>query len=266
MNEEAITVTEETKIERLSNQITDNNETLPDEYFVIVDSDNHYTGVGSLIDLLRAVTEYRITAARHANPLTMLPGNLRINQQIDTLLSAKSSFALAYCDVDNFKPFNDNYGYASGDDVIREIGQLLARHAQQELDFVGHIGGDDFIVIFRSVDWQSRCQKILDGFQSHALRFYNEEHRALGGIQAIDRLGNQQFFDFISISIGVIQVDHKHFNSHKEVASISSEVKKQAKKIKGNSLFIDRRSYKDAFNISGSSYKGQENILSIRPE
>jgi diguanylate cyclase (GGDEF)-like protein len=254
MNEEAITVTESTKIERLSNQITDNNETLPDEYFVIVDDDNHYTGVGSLIDLLKAVTEYRITAARHANPLTMLPGNLRINQQIDTLLSANSSFALAYCDVDNFKPFNDTYGYARGDDVIREIGQILSRYSQLDLDFVGHIGGDDFIVIFRSIDWESRCKKVLDSFQGRALRFYDEEHRAHGGISAIDRSGNQQFFDFISISIGVIQVNHKYFNSHKEVASISSEVKKQAKKIKGNSLFIDRRSYKDAF-LNSSSYQ-----------
>lgn len=263
MNDEAITVSEETEIERLSNQITDNNDTLPDEYFVIVDKNEKYAGIGSLIDLLRAVTDYRITAARHANPLTMLPGNLRINQQIDTLLSAKTSFVLAYCDVDNFKPFNDTYGYARGDDVIREIGQLLARHSQLEQDFVGHIGGDDFIVIFRSIDWEARCRRILDHFKNHALRFYDENHRECGGIPATDRSGNQQFYDIISISIGVIQVNYKHFTSHKEVASISSEVKKQAKKIKGNSLFIDRRSYQDAFITDTQSSKLPNNVVSI---
>lgn len=265
MNDEAITVTEETEIERLSNQITDNNETLPDEYFVIVDKNKKYAGVGSLLDLLRAVTDYRITAARHANPLTMLPGNLRINQHIDTLLSANSSFILAYCDVDNFKPFNDTYGYARGDDVIREIGQLLSKNSQLEQDFVGHIGGDDFIVIFRSIDWEARCHKILDHFQNHALRFYDEKHRECGGIPAIDRAGNQQFYDIISISIGVIQVNYNYFTSHKEVASISSEAKKQAKKIKGNSLFIDRRSYQDAFTTSRYDSDVPNNVVSITP-
>lgn len=247
MNDQIIMVTEETKIEQLSNQITNNNDSLPDEYFVITGQHNRLSGTGSLIDLLRAVTEYRITAARHANPLTMLPGNLRINQQIDNLLSAKESFALAYCDVDNFKPFNDTYGYARGDDVIREIGQLLIRFSQQDQDFVGHVGGDDFIVVFRSIDWERRCRNLLDHFQTTALRFYDERHKNIGGISSIDRTGNKQFFDIISLSIGVVQINYKCFNSHKEVASISNEVKKQAKQIKGNSLFIDRRSYKDAF-------------------
>jgi diguanylate cyclase (GGDEF)-like protein len=260
MNEEVITVTEETKIEQLSNTITANNDTLPDEYFVIVDNKDNYLGIGTLIDLLRAVTDYRITAARHANPLTMLPGNLRINQQVDELLSRKESFALAYCDVDNFKPFNDTYGYARGDDVIREIGQLLTRHSQPELDFVGHIGGDDFIVVFRSTDWEARCNSLLNNFEDSALRFYDDQHKKSKGIISVDRTGNQQFFEIISLSIGVVQVKYQYFNSHKEVSSISNEVKKQAKKIKGNSLFIDRRSYKDVVT-DGIKYQEQTNNL-----
>jgi diguanylate cyclase (GGDEF)-like protein len=265
MNEAMITVSEDTKIDRLSNQITTNNDSLPDEYFVIVDKKERYSGVGSLIDLLRAVTDFRITAARHANPLTMLPGNLRINQHIDSLLSAKESFALAYCDVDNFKPFNDSYGYARGDDVIREIGQILTRFSQQYQDFVGHIGGDDFIVIFRSIDWETRCRDLLDHFQDSALRFYDEQHKKIRGIKSIDRTGNQQFFDIISLSIGVVQVNHNHFSSHKEVASISSAVKKQAKRIKGNSLFIDRRSYENAFVASNQNPEIPANIVPLKP-
>jgi diguanylate cyclase (GGDEF)-like protein len=263
MNDDVITVTEDTKVERLSNQITTNNDTLPDEYFLIVDQKGCFTGVGSLIDLLRAVTDYRITAARHANPLTMLPGNLRINQHIDSLLSAKESFALAYCDVDNFKPFNDTYGYARGDDVIREIGQLLTRFSQQEKDFVGHIGGDDFIVIFRSIDWETRCRNLLGHFQSSALRFYDDQHKKIRGITSIDRTGNKQFFDIISLSIGVVKVNYRHFTSHKEVASISNEVKKQAKRIKGNSLFIDRRSYENAFVTKDRNHEIPANVVRI---
>ncbi|MEW8297746.1 MAG: bifunctional diguanylate cyclase/phosphodiesterase [Candidatus Thiodiazotropha sp.] len=266
MNEEAITVNEETKIDRLSNQITTNNDSLPDEYFVIVDKKERYTGVGSLIDLLRSVTDFRITATRHANPLTLLPGNLRINQHIDSLLSAKESFVLAYCDVDNFKPFNDTYGYARGDDVIREIGQLLSRFSQQDQDFVGHIGGDDFIVVFRSIDWETRCRDLLDHFQQSAIRFYDDQHKKTLGITSIDRTGKQQFFDIISLSIGVVQVNYKHFTSHKEVASISSEVKKQAKRIQGNSLFIDRRNYENVFVAMDTGPEMLTNVVPINPK
>ncbi|MES9977989.1 MAG: hypothetical protein ABW107_04475 [Candidatus Thiodiazotropha sp. 6PLUC5] len=120
-------------------------------------------------------------------------------------------------------------------------------------------------MIFRSIDWEARCHKILDHFQNHALRFYDEKHRECGGIPAIDRAGNQQFYDIISISIGVIQVNYNYFTSHKEVASISSEAKKQAKKIKGNSLFIDRRSYQDAFTTSRYDSDVPNNVVSITP-
>jgi diguanylate cyclase (GGDEF)-like protein len=190
---------------------------------------------------------------------------LRINQHIDSLLSAKESFALAYCDVDNFKPFNDSYGYARGDDVIREIGQILTRFSQQDQDFVGHIGGDDLIVIFRSIDWETRCRDLLKHFQGSALRFYDEQHKKIRGIKSLDRTGNQQFFDIISLSIGVVQVNHNHFTSHKEVASISSEVKKQAKRIKGNSLFIDRRSFENAFVASNQNPAIPANIVPLKP-
>jgi diguanylate cyclase (GGDEF)-like protein len=266
MNEEVITVNENTRIDRLSNQITAEYETLPDEYFVIVDQQERYSGVGSLIDLLRAVTEFRITAARHANPLTQLPGNLRINQQVDNLLNAKEPFVLAYCDVDNFKPFNDTYGYARGDDVIREIGQLLLKSAHSNEDFVGHIGGDDFILVFRSVDWESRCRRVLKTFEEEAPRYYDDNHRGSGGISAVDRRGQEQFYPIISISVGAIQVSSDVFTSHKEIASISSEVKKQAKKIAGNSLFVDRRDYRSSTSPDLPETPSSSNVIQINPE
>jgi diguanylate cyclase (GGDEF)-like protein len=264
MNDQVIVVSENTKIDRLSNQITAEHDTLPDEYFVIVDSQGRYAGVGSLIDLLRAVTEFRITTARHANPLTMLPGNLRINQQVDNLLSAREPFILAYCDVDNFKPFNDTYGYARGDDVIREIGQLLLKSVHRDRDFVGHIGGDDFILVFRSLDWESRCRRLLSDFETTAPRYYDSNHRSRGGISAVDRRGQEQFYPIISISIGAIQVSNDAFTSHKEIASISSEVKKQAKKIVGNSLFIDRRDYSNTSSQASEESPSSINVIPIK--
>jgi diguanylate cyclase (GGDEF)-like protein len=266
MNEQVITVSENTRIDRLSNQITAEHETLPDEYFVIVDQQERYSGVGSLIDLLRAVTEFRITAARHANPLTQLPGNLRINQQVDNLLNAREAFVLAYCDVDNFKPFSDTYGYARGDDVIREIGQLLLNSAHPDLDFVGHIGGDDFILVFRSLDWEARCRRMLEAFEQEAPRYYNNEHRNNGGISAVDRRGQEQFYPIISISVGAIQVSSDVFTSHKEIASISSEVKKQAKKTVGNFLFVDRRDYRNSISPDLPATPAGSNVIPITPD
>ena len=265
LNRDVIMVPGQMKIERLSNQITTQNESLPDEYFVIVDEQGDYSGVGSLIDLLRAVTEFRITTARHANPLTQLPGNLRINQQVDNLLTARKPFILAYCDLDNFKPFNDTYGYSRGDDVIRELGALLLKSVQSELDFVGHIGGDDFIIIFRSLDWEARCRSILDAMSHSAPRFYDDEHKMRGGITSIDRRGNKQFFEFLSLSIGVVQVSSNLFTSHKEIASISTEVKKEAKKIPGNSLFIDRRSYTVEPKADADNERGDSKVIQLNP-
>ncbi|MCX8146358.1 MAG: EAL domain-containing protein, partial [Azovibrio sp.] len=112
----------------------------------IVTSQGRYTGVGSGHDLMALITEMQISAARYANPLTQLPGNVPINEHIDRLLKAGVRFAACYADLDNFKPFNDIYGYRRGDDVIQLLGQILVEVSDARLDFVGHIGGDDFLI------------------------------------------------------------------------------------------------------------------------
>jgi diguanylate cyclase (GGDEF)-like protein len=208
--------------------------------FIITESGN-YVGMGSGHDLLREITQMQINAARYANPLTMLPGNVPINEHMDRLLQAGVTFHACYCDLDSFKPFNDVYGFRRGDELIQYTGKLLNDHIANELDFVGHIGGDDFILIFQSEDWEERCLNVLQILAQAIPAFYDEADRQRGGIAAEDRQGHPLFYPFVSMSVGSVKADPVGFRSHHEVAAAMTVAKKQAKKITGNSLFLERR-------------------------
>jgi EAL domain-containing protein (putative c-di-GMP-specific phosphodiesterase class I)/GGDEF domain-containing protein len=208
--------------------------------FIIADGER-YVGMGSGHALLREVTNMQIHAARYANPLTLLPGNVPINAHIDKLLERRIPFVACYCDLDHFKPFNDAYGYRRGDEVIQFVGRLLSSLVNHEQDFVGHIGGDDFVLVFQSELWEVICNDILDTIVKVMPDFYDLKDIQQGGIRIEDRLGNEHFFPFGSLSIGAVQVHAEAFASHHEVAGAMSNAKKQAKKILGNSLFIERR-------------------------
>lgn len=207
---------------------------------ILITREQRYMGMVSGADLLRAITKLQIDAARHANPLTQLPGNVPINQHIDRLLADKRPFTACYCDLDHFKPFNDVYGYQRGDVVIEMTGRLLRQHIEPNLDFVGHIGGDDFVLVFESLDWESRCQKLLAAFQSQIAQFYSHEDRERGGYIAENRQGKKVFHSLISLSIGAVPIQGD-FESHHQVSVAMADAKKQAKKCFGNHLFIDRR-------------------------
>ena len=207
----------------------------------IVTENGLYLGMGSGHDLLRQITQMQISAARYANPLTLLPGNVPINEHIDRLLQAEVCFCTCYFDLDHFKPYNDVYGFRRGDEVIKLTGKLLQEIAEPELDFVGHIGGDDFIVLFQSENWEERCHALLEQFSTAIPAFYEEEDRVRGGIEVEDRQGNRTFQPLVSISIGAVSANPPYFTSHHEVAVAASRAKKEAKKISGNSLFVERR-------------------------
>ncbi len=207
----------------------------------IVTEDDHYIGIGTGQDLMRELTQLQISAARYANPLTLLPGNVPINEQIDLLIEQKHPFIACYCDLDHFKPFNDVYGYSKGDDIIKLTGRILQQQCDPGLDFIGHIGGDDFIVLFRSEDWEQRCRAALEAFAQTALEIYSGEDAAQGGYYCEDRQGERRFHPLISLSLGAVTVEPGHYESHHQIATAAAEAKKQAKKIAGNSLFIERR-------------------------
>jgi diguanylate cyclase (GGDEF)-like protein len=208
--------------------------------FIITDQ-GRYLGMGTGHDLMREITQMQINAARYANPLTQLPGNVPINEHIDRLLESGTRFWVCYFDLDHFKPFNDVYGYRRGDDVIQLTGNMLRSHIDPDRDFVGHIGGDDFMVLFQSEDWEQRCHAVLDEFSQAVPDFYSADDRERGGYLSEDRQGKKVFYSLMSLSIGAIRVEPHQYYTHHQIATAAADSKKQAKKIHGNSLFLDRR-------------------------
>lgn len=202
-----------------------------------------YVGVGTSQSLIHEITEMQIRAARYANPLSGLPGNLPINEHIDNLLKASETFCVCYCDLNHFKPFNDVYGFSMGDSMIQMTAKILVEICDQHLDFVGHIGGDDFIIVFRSSDWEDRCRKGLEKFGENALSFFRTEDIERGGYITENRREEEEFHPLTSLSIGAVIVESGMFESHREIALVAAESKKMAKKKQGNSLFINQRRY-----------------------
>jgi len=195
----------------------------------IVTENGRYEGLGTGEQLVRSVTETRIEAARHANPLTFLPGNIPISQHIERLLGSGAEFTACYADLNNFKPFNDQYGYWRGDEMIRLVARICQAHCDPRRDFVGHVGGDDFILLYQSDDWQRQCQAIIDEFAQQAQTLFDESARLAGGIEAEDRFGVRRFFAMTTLSIGAVRISPRLFSNSEQVASEAARAKHDAK-------------------------------------
>lgn len=204
--------------------------------FIVTDN-GRYVGLGTGDQLVRSVTEARIESARHANPLTFLPGNIPISQHIERLLASGVDFVAAYADLNNFKPFNDHYGYWRGDEMIRLVAKLTVMHCDAQRDFVGHVGGDDFIILFQSVDWKNRCERIIEEFHTFALELYDAPARTAGGIQGEDRHGESRFFPCTTLSIGTVRISGGQFRKADEIATQAALAKHEAKKA-GEGVFV----------------------------
>jgi len=202
-----------------------------------------YLGVGTSQKLIHEITEMQIQSARYANPLTGLPGNAPIDEHIDILLAGSEAFYVCYFDLDNFKPFNDVYGFSMGDAMIQMTAKVINEQCDAELDFVGHIGGDDFIALFRSADWETRCRIILEEFGKNVMSFFAPNDVERGGYITENRRGEKEFHNLTSLSIGVVPVKPMVFKSHRDIAVVAAESKKMAKKTPGNSLFVNQRNY-----------------------
>lgn len=227
-------------LEMLSQQLTDSHD-IEQEDFVIVSADGDYLGMGNIVDLLREITAIQVRQARHANPLTGLPGNILINETLAVYLAAEQGFAAAYVDLDNFKAFNDAYGYARGDHIIISLSRLLQAQVESAGGFIGHIGGDDFMMLLPLEHWESVCSQILRSFEVMVPGFYEEPDRVQGGIYIENRQNKMAFFPFVSISIAVKPILNTTTCKALDLAAELSELKHQAKKIPGNSLFVERR-------------------------
>jgi diguanylate cyclase (GGDEF)-like protein len=208
--------------------------------FIVTDQ-GVYLGVGTGHGLMREITQMQITAARYANPLTLLPGNVPIDQHIDRLLENQIKFCACYCDLDAFKPFNDVYGYRKGDEIIQITAHVLQQVCDLQRDFVGHIGGDDFIILFQSHDWENRCNTALQIFEHEIRKFFKPDHLARNSYITINRTGQNTVHPLIALSIGAVQIEPGKFNSHHEISAAAAVAKKQAKRTAGNTLFVERR-------------------------
>ncbi len=242
MDEAPLIVEQSTSVQELA-RIIGNSEALAVSDDFIVTHNGFYLGTGSNRELIKLITELQISSARYANPLTQLPGNVPINEHIEHLLHAEVSFVACYADLDSFKPYNDIYGYQRGDEVILMLGKLLVEVIDQRLDFLGHIGGDDFMILFQSDAWELRCQRALEQFDARIVLLINADHLVMNGFMAEDRRGNNIFHSLPALSLGCVQVRPHHFKTHHEVAAAVAEAKHQAKKTRGSSLFIDRRTH-----------------------
>ncbi len=240
MQADPLLVEKNMPIEELGHFIADAEERHFNHGFIITDR-GRYLGVASGQDLLRELTQMQIAAARYANPLTMLPGNVPINEHIEQLLQAGTPFYACYCDLDNFKPYNDVYSYRHGDEMIQLAARILGWVCEPSRDFIGHIGGDDFILLMQSRDFRERCERALCSFEQASTLLFKPEHLAAGGYTSEDRHGNVMFHPLVSLSIGASYISADRYFSHYEVSSAATMAKKMAKRTKGNNLFVEQR-------------------------
>lgn len=229
---------------------------LEDELLVdgyIVTTAGRYSGVGRMTDLLKAIADQEISSARHANPLTALPGNVPIDRHLDSLIRQRVPFTAAYWDISNFKAYNDVYGYQCGDDVIKLAARLLQEHLDRELDFVGHIGGDDFVSVMTCSRWEARLAQICRGFDEALRGMLRADHVAAGGYVTLSRRGEVVFHPLPTFCAGVLRVQPDRFCSARELAAAMVEPKQQAKRLQSRSgFFIDRRTPAGAATSSAS--------------
>lgn len=185
----------------------------------------------------------RIDRNRNANPLTGLPGNLEIQRELDYRIAGEKTFAAVYADLDNFKAYNDAYGFLRGDTVLKLTADILCDEAKSldDLVFVGHVGGDDFIIITEPLFAEGICLGIIERFDQRIRSLYSPEDLNKGHIVTTNRQGDITLFPITTISLAVVTNESSQFVTHLEVSDIAAELKKKAKAIPGSCYIRDMR-------------------------
>jgi diguanylate cyclase (GGDEF)-like protein len=183
----------------------------------------------------------RWSGMRAVNPLSGLPGNPTITEEIEARLARNEDFALLYVDIDRFKEFNDHYGFARGDRVITMLAEILVDVAGSDERFVGHIGGDDFVMLARTDEAERLALGITRRFDEAIRALYDPADRARGWIEARDRGGRLRHFPFATVSIGIVNIPPGRFDGATAAARAAAEVKEVAKRQPGSAWAVDRR-------------------------
>ncbi len=186
----------------------------------------------------------RASEMRALSPLTGLPGNNRIEQEIQRRMERGTPVAVAYADLDNFKSYNDRYGFLRGDEVISLFAHVLRGAAQDTAGpdgFVGHIGGDDFVVLIPPEAAEAFAGRVIAGFDGRVPTLYDPEDAGAGSIELEDRQGQLRRFPIVSVSLGIASSARRNFANHRELVATATELKGVAKRERGSSYALDRR-------------------------
>jgi diguanylate cyclase (GGDEF)-like protein len=228
---------------KVSQLLVDNEEQEELDAWFIICEEGKYLGLGSLRDLMRKLTQYRLTMARYANPLTLLPGNVPIQRTIEKALKDKIPFLLAYCDLNDFKPYNDVCGYERGDMMIKLVARLLRQYFGQPHNFIGHIGGDDFILLLQQNEWIASMKELQSEFRRQRLHYYRNEDIVNNGIHGKDRDGHPRKFPLVDLSIGIFPYTPDLSLTTSQVSSTLSTAKHRAKGTPGHLYCLDNQRF-----------------------
>ena len=185
-----------------------------------------------------------LSSNRRVSPLTGLPGNVQIHAELKKRILKQEPFSVLYVDLDNFKAYNDVYGFLKGDEIIEFTADTiikLVNSDELENTFVGHIGGDDFVAIVPGINCEKLCQNIIAHFDVNVKRFFTERDLEKGYIEVANRRGIIEQFPLTSVSIGVVTADTGRFHNILEIGEVGAQVKHAAKSVMGSSYAVDKR-------------------------
>lgn len=220
--------------------------------FIVVTKGEEYYGIVTVKELLQKATELEVVNAKHQNPLSGLPGNVVIEQKMKEIIENSKDYSILYVDIDNFKPYNDVYGFENGDLVIKTLAKILIDNST-ESQFVGHIGGDDFVIIFdHSTDIDGYCKSVIQAFNLAIIKHYREGDIARGFITTNNRHGISEDYALISISLAGIKSGSEYMQDAHECAESLAKIKKKCKQMKGNCYFIQELHNHDLAHASGN--------------
>ena len=184
------------------------------QHFILkpIDEKYFYYTVKNIIDF--------VSINRRISPLTGLPGNVQIQTEMKKRLLKRDAFAVMYFDLDNFKAYNDVYGFSNGDEVIKLLARIIVKNIhniEYGNNFIGHIGGDDFVAIIDKYDYDKICKEIIDEFDKKILEYYTDEDIERGYVEVANRKGIIEQFPIVSLSIAVVEVENGNFVSPLEI-------------------------------------------------
>ena len=197
------------------------------------------------IELLARVkgTLRRAKEMRNLSPLTGMPGNIRIQEEIERQVREHRPFAVLYVDLDNFKTYNDKYGFVRGDRLIQGTARMIqdAVMANDTDGFVGHVGGDDFVAVVEPDVAEDVAKAVCDRFDTDRALYYEDDDLDRGFVRMEDRKGVEQDIPLVSVSIGIATTSKRAFAHYGEAVAVATEMKQFAKRDGGSSYAVDRR-------------------------